>query len=123
MKQLICVKILNCVCYVSNLCMFDLSRNLTLESFQLCLFRSSHLRCSIKKVVLRNFTKFTGKHLCQSLFFNKVAGLGSATLLKKRHWHRCFPVNFAKFLITPFLQTPLGGCFCLLLVFLIEQSF
>ena len=28
-----------------------------------------------EKVVLRNFTKFTGKHLCQSLFFNKVAGL------------------------------------------------
>ena len=25
--------------------------------------------------VLRNFSKFTGKHLCQSLFFNKVAGL------------------------------------------------
>ena len=29
----------------------------------------------MKKGVLRNFTKFTGKHLCQSLFFNKVAGL------------------------------------------------
>ena len=26
-----------------------------------------------KKVVFRNFTKFTRKHLCQSLFFNKVA--------------------------------------------------
>ena len=25
----------------------------------------------MKKGVLRNFTKFTGKHLCQSLFFNK----------------------------------------------------
>ena len=25
-----------------------------------------------------------------------------ATLLKKRHWHRCFPANFAKFLRTPF---------------------
>ena len=25
--------------------------------------------------VFRNFAKFTGKHLCQSLFFNKVAGL------------------------------------------------
>ena len=25
-----------------------------------------------KKGVLRKFTKFTGKHLCQSLFFNKV---------------------------------------------------
>ena len=28
-----------------------------------------------KKGVLGNFTKFTGKHLCQSLFLNKVAGL------------------------------------------------
>ena len=37
-----------------------------------------------KKSVLRDFTKFTGKHLCQSLSFNKVAGLSSATLLKKR---------------------------------------
>ena len=30
-------------------------------------------RCSVKKDVLRNFTKFTGKHLRQSLVFNKVA--------------------------------------------------
>ena len=37
--------------------------------------RSSHRKCSLKKVVLRNFTKFTGKHLCQKLFFNIVAGL------------------------------------------------
>ena len=29
-------------------------------------YRSSHQRCSIKKGVLRNFGKFTGKHLCQS---------------------------------------------------------
>ena len=43
-----------------------------------------HRRCSVKKVVLRNFAKFTGKHLCQSLFFKKVAGLRPATLLKKR---------------------------------------
>ena len=46
-----------------------------------------------KKGAFKNFAKFTGKHLCQSLFFNKVAGLR----------HRCFPVNFAKFLRTPFL--------------------
>ena len=26
-----------------------------------------------KKIVLKNFRKFTGKHLCQSLFFNKLA--------------------------------------------------
>ena len=28
------------------------------------------------KGVLRNFEKFTEKHLCQSLFFNKVVGPG-----------------------------------------------
>ena len=52
-----------------------------------------------KKVFFRNFTKFTGKHLYQSLFFNKVADLRPTTLLKKRLWHRCFPVNFVKFLL------------------------
>ena len=41
-----------------------------------------------KKGVPKNFAKFTGKHLCQSLFFNKVAGLWPATLLRKRLWHR-----------------------------------
>ena len=35
-----------------------------------------------RKSVLRNFTKFAGKHLCQRLFFNKVAGLRPANLLK-----------------------------------------
>ena len=29
----------------------------------------------MKKVVLRNYPKITGKHLCKSLFINKVAGL------------------------------------------------
>ena len=32
-------------------------------------------------------------------------------LLKKRLWRRCFPVTFAKFLSTPFLQNTSGGCF------------
>ena len=49
-------------------------------------------RCSVKKGVLRNFTKFTGKHLCQSLFFNKIDNL-----IKFE-----FSVNFAKILRTPF---------------------
>ena len=30
---------------------------------------------SLRKGVLRNFTNFTGKHLCQSLFFDKVEAL------------------------------------------------
>ena len=35
-------------------------------------------------------------------------GLKPATLLKKRLRHRCFPVNFAKFLRTSFLQNTSG---------------
>ena len=67
-------------------------------------FRSSHRRCSLKNGVPKNFAKFARKNLCQCLFFNKVGGLRPATLLKKRLWHRSFPVNFAKFLRTPFPQ-------------------
>ena len=40
--------------------------------------RSSHRRCSARKGVLKNFAKFIGKHLCQS-----VRGLKAATFLKK----------------------------------------
>ena len=53
-------------------------------------------RCSIKKLFYV-FRTIHRKHLCQSLF-DKVAWLRPVTLLKKRLWHRCFPVNFAEFL-------------------------
>ena len=39
--------------------------------------------------------------MAESLF-NKVAGLRRVTLLKKRPWHRCFPVTFVKLLRTLF---------------------
>ena len=45
--------------------------------------RSSHRRFSVKEGVLRNFTKFTEKHLCQSLFFNRV------TLAQVFSWEFC----------------------------------
>ena len=38
----------------------------------------------MKKDILKNLANFTGKRLCQSLFFNKVEGLNPAILLKKR---------------------------------------
>ena len=44
------------------------------------------------------------KHVLQT----KVAGFPVATLLKKRYRHRCFPVNFAEFLRTPFLHNTSG---------------
>ena len=57
------------------------------------IFRSSRQEVLCKKGVPRNFTKFTGKRLYQSLFFNKV----SATLLRKRLWHTCFPAILLNF--------------------------
>ena len=49
--------------------------------------RSSRPEVFCNKDIFKNFSKFTGKHLCQSLFLNKVA---------------CARRNFAKFLRTSF---------------------
>ena len=46
-----------------------------------------------------------------------------ATLLKKRLYHRCFPVNFAKFLRTSFLQNTSGDELKLYLFFLQVAEF
>ena len=45
-------------------------------------FRSSRREVFCKKGVLRNFAKFTGKHLCQRLFFNKVEKLEKFSIKK-----------------------------------------
>ena len=74
--------------------------------------RSSHQRRSMKKVVLNNFAKFSGTHMRKSVFFN-------STLLKKRQWHKCFPVNFAKFLRKFFFI----DSFCSWVAFLKKESF
>ena len=62
----------------------DVNVNITLKS------RNSHEKCSLEKSPLRKFW------------------LSPATLIKKRLWHRCVPVNSAKFLRTPFLQNTSG---------------
>ena len=54
----------------------------------------------LSKSVFKNIAKIPRKQLYQNLFFNKVAGLRP----KKRFWHRCFPVNFAKSSRSPFFQ-------------------
>ena len=41
----------------------------------------------LTKDILKNVAKFTEKHLCPSLFFNKVAGLKPETV-RSSHW-RC----------------------------------
>ena len=73
-----------------------------------------------RKGDLTSFAKFTGKHLCQSLFFNKVACLRPATLLQRKLWLRCFPVIFAKFLRTPFFKKHLLWLLLMLQTLLIK---
>ena len=80
------------------LCVFPKKSSLRL--WKIICYRSSHQSCSVKISVLKNFTKFTGKHRCQSLFLLSC---------NKRLWHKCFPVNFVKFLRTPFLQNTSVG--------------
>ena len=93
--------------------LFSFSFHVCISYFLLTPYRSRHQRYSTKKDVFKNFAKSTGKHLCQSLFFNEVAGLRSATVLKKRLWHRCFPVNLRNFLEHLFYTTPPDDCSCL----------
>ena len=56
----------------------------------------------LKKSVMRNFAKFTRKHVCRNLFFDKVKHCRSATSLKTRFYRRCILVSFLKFVRTPF---------------------
>ena len=43
--------------------------------------------------------------ISQESFFNKVAVLKAWNFIKKRLWHRCFPMKFAKFLRTTSLKS------------------
>ena len=65
------------------------------------IFRSSHWRCSIKKAIIKHFVIFTGKYLCRGLFFDKVAGHGTCSIIKEILQHRYFLVNSRKFIKRP----------------------
>ena len=59
------------------------------------IFRSNRLEVLCRKSVLRNFAKLTGKHLCQSLFFNKVAGQ-ACNFIKKQTLTQVFSREFCE---------------------------
>ena len=77
------------------------------------------LWCSVKKVFLEIPTKLQ-ENTCARVSFLIKSGLRPATLLKKRFWHRCFPVNFAKFLRTTFLQNTSGRLLLFLSIWLFK---
>ena len=70
--------------------------------------RSSRPEVFCKRGVLRNLVKFTGKHLRQSLFFNKIAGLRPATLAKKETLTQVLSCEFCEISKNTFsYRTPL----------------
>ena len=58
-------------------------------------------RCSLFLKILQNIQENTSAGSSYLIKLLKIP----ATLLKKRVRHRCFPINFAKFLRTAFLQS------------------
>ena len=70
--------------------------------YMMGIFTSSRSEVFCKKGIITCFVKFTGHR--------------PATLLKKRLWHSCFPVNFAKFFRTPFFKNTSGGCLWILVI-------
>ena len=57
-------------------------------------FPMSHQKCSTKKVILKNSTIFTGKHLCWSLF---SAALESLQLYQKETPTQVFPCEYCRY--------------------------
>ena len=81
-------------------------------------FQKQSSKGVLKKGVLRNFTKFTGKHLCQSLFFNKVAG-SACNSIKKETLPQVFFCEFYEISKNTFLQNTSGR---LLPTFLVSMT-
>ena len=95
--------------------------------------RSNRREVFCKKSVLRNFAKFTRKHLYKSLFFNKVAGLSNNQLSSfnsiivlmpekrdssNRHW-KWMVASFSNF----YGKTWVGFCLNIRKHFFLEFSF
>ena len=73
--------------------------------------RSSHQRCSIKKGVLKYFTKFTRKQLCQSVFFWKSCRPQTSNFLKRDTLAQVFSCEFCEFFKNTFFYrtTPVAA--------------
>ena len=78
---------------------FDCNVNLrSIQEEEISNIESSRPEVFCKNGALRNFSKFTGKHLCQSLFFNKVAGIKpeACNSIKKETLAQVFSCEFCE---------------------------
>ena len=69
--------------------------------------KSSHRRCSLKKVFLK-YSQKSQENTCVGVSFFIKLQTRSLQIYYKRLQHRCFPANFAKFLRTPFSENTFG---------------
>ena len=67
-------------------------------------------RCSVKKVFLE-ISQNSQENTCSRVSFLIKLQASCLKLYEKRLWHRCFPVNLAKFLWMPFLTEHLRWLF------------
>ena len=81
-----------------NLLLVQISSNISWFS------ERSHRRCSVKKDVLKNFAKLTGKHLCCSLILTKLQAFGPTTLLKRDSNTGVFLWNFCEIFKNTYLK-------------------
>ena len=70
---------------------------------QIDFVKSSRQAVFCKIAVPKNIVNLTGKDLYLSLFRTKVLQK-FFFFMKKRHWHRCYPMRFYNFLRTPLIQ-------------------
>ena len=77
--------------------MFERVLDISLQSYNtlITITRTSNYRCSIKKDYSKKFPNIHRETPVLESLFNKV---------KKRVWHRCFPVNIQNFLKTSILE-------------------
>ena len=62
------------------------------------------LRSSCSQIGVLKLCKIHVKAYLLKLLFNNMAGLEAWNFIKKRLWHRYFPVNFSQFFKKPYLQ-------------------
>ena len=73
--------------------------------------------CSKKTLVLK-MSQYSQEITCVGVSFLKKFGHQACSFIRKKLQHKCFPVNVAKFLRTPFYRASVNGC---LNVFLHEK--
>ena len=106
-----CPNKLFCLCHRFSMCLIILDIWQNFEFASGIKYRSSHRRCDVKKVILKNFENVTGKHLCWSFSLTKLQAWGTATLLKNKLEKGVFLRNLQNFWENVLWRTSVKDCF------------